>query len=358
MGRLWLLSAMTALPCFAAELEAGRIPDAAEKDVGEPVVDAEVVVPNGPAPPAPRRAAPAPASRVPRRAVSAVRRARGRRGRPRGVAGPCVVKETARYRVTFGIFGQVAEATLSLTPEVGPVAAGKAPSLLLRAVGAGSGNVLGFGKMDKSVETEFDARTLGTRRWSSVRKKAGKSTADAAEQAQPGKVALLRQRAGENDLAESFQRTAPVFDPLSFLLRLRLAPPSTATVYEVLDGRALWLAAVSAARVDGASAGLLRVDGKLDPIYWSGGPDKGRSSYAFSLFFTRDRFRTPVRLLVPYGLGEVRAELVQVERPAGGRGIAVGSGQSCDVPRRRSFWRSIARGWAKEARAARSRARP
>lgn len=371
MGRWWLLATVTALPCWAAEIDAGSGANASDSAAGVRVANAEAaaldagasaraVAPADAVSALPGRAAQAAASRVSRPATAPVRGpTRGRRaGRPRVAAGPCVAQETTRYRVTFGIFGQVAEATLSVAPHAAPVPAGT--PLLLHAAGSGSGNVLGFGKMDKRIETDFDARALGTRHWSSVKTKAGKTTSDTAEQAQPGALTLLRKRTGQSDLAESFRRTVPVLDPLSFLLRLRLAPPAAATVYEVLDGRALWLAKVSAARVDEASPDLLRLDGKFDPIYWSGGRDKERNSYTFSLFLTRDRFRTAVRLLVPYGLGEVRAELVQVERRAGTRGIAVSTGLACDEPRPRSFWRGIARGWAKGARGqmVRGRAHP
>jgi hypothetical protein len=274
-------------------------------------------------------------------------------------AAACLAQETARYRVTFGILGKVAEAELSVTPDSAswPAGAIARPSSV-RAVGVGDGDVLGFGKTHKRIESEFEVRTLRARRWSNVRSSDGKTTADTAEQAQPGSVALLRKRTGEADLTESFQRTAPVLDPLSFLLRLRLAPPATPTVYEVLDGRALWLAEVSAMRAE--ASGLLRMDGKLTPIYWSGGPDRERGTYTFSLFFAPDRFRTPVRLVVPYGLGEARADLIRVERRTGGRGRVAGGEPACDEPRGRHFWRGIAAGWADLARSlpARGRARP
>jgi hypothetical protein len=247
-----------------------------------------------------------------------------------------------RYRVTYGIFGKVAEAELAMVPDAVVAPGGTAPSsLLVHTRGLGSGDVLGFGKTDKRIDSAFDARTLVARRWRNVKTRRGKTTIDTAEQAKPGAVSLMRQRAGEPDQPEHFDRAAPVLDPLGFLVRLRLALPEAPTIYEVLDGRALWLAKVAAARVDPAAADLLRVDGKLEPIYWNGNPDERRSVFTFSLFFTRDRFRTPVRLTVPYGPGEVRAELVQVERRAGERGKAPDGSLACDKARRRSLLREL-----------------
>jgi hypothetical protein len=209
-----------------------------------------------------------------------------------------------------------AEATLSFTQDAGTAPAARAAvPPLIRAVGAGNGAVLGFGKTDKRIESEFDARTLASRRWTNRRLSDGKTTFDTGEQPKSGSVSLLRKRTGEPDLAETFSRTAPVLDPLSFLLRLRMALPEAPTTYEILDGRALWLAEISAARPDPDNPGLLRLDGKVDPIYWSDGPDKERSSRSFALYVTRDRFHTPVRLVVPFGIGEVRAEMVRLERP-------------------------------------------
>ena len=223
-------------------------------------------------------------------------------------------RETAEYRVTFGIFGQVARATITYSAETGPAAAGPSAGKLVRAVGAGGGAVLGFGETQKRIESEFDARALAARRWTSVRAKNDNTTIDSAEQPRSGTLSLLRKKTGEPDLAESFTRTAPVMDALSFLYRLRVALPAAPATYEILDGRALWIAQISAARPDPDDEKLVRVDGKIDPIYWGGGPDPKRKSHAFSLSFTRDAYRTPVRLVVPFGLGEFRAELVRLER--------------------------------------------
>jgi len=220
-------------------------------------------------------------------------------------------RETADYRVTFGILGQVAQATITYTPDT---TAGPMAGKVVRAVGAGGGAVLGFGETQKRIESEFEAGSIAARRWTTVRSGGGKVTVDSADQPRAGSLALLRKKTGEADLTEGFTRNAPVMDALSFLFRLRTALPTAPTVYEVLDGRALWVAHVSPVRPDLDDEKLVRLDGKIDPIYWSGSPDPERKSHAFSLFFTRDAHHTPVRLVVPSGLGEFRAELLRLER--------------------------------------------
>lgn len=228
---------------------------------------------------------------------------------------PLLPKETASYRVSFGLFGEVARATLTLAPEVVRTAEAGAPTAIIRAQGTGDGAVLGFGRSEKQLESEFDPATLAARSWTNARTRSGRLTVDGAVQRALGQVALLRKRTGEPDLAESFARGAAILDPLSFLLRLRMALPQATTRYEILDGRALWLAEVGAAGPDPEDPTLLRVEGHVDPVYWNGTPDPKRSRHRFALSFTRDPTHTPVRLVVPHGMGELRAELVRLERP-------------------------------------------
>jgi hypothetical protein len=350
---------MTLLSYLSAAIDAGSVVDAQAPD-GEPSrsgpAEIDAGVPGKDSGPAPSSTTQTPSVKQPlslpepRQALRAVPFARpGPASRPdlprerirtNLAAGPCVARETAHYRVTFGILGQVAEAELSLAPEIvaGP-ARTAAATVLVRTKGVGRGDVLGFGKTDKSIESDFESGTLVSRRWSSVNSHSGRTTIDTGEQSKPGAVSLLRKRTGEADRSDRFDRAASVLDPLGFLTRLRVALPESPTVFEVLDGRALWLAKVSGARLDPAAAHLLRIDGTFEPIYWNGNPDKERSTYSFSLHLTRDRFRTPVRLTVPYGLGEVRAELVRVQRPAGERGKSPDGSLACDGTRPRSPWR-------------------
>jgi hypothetical protein len=228
---------------------------------------------------------------------------------------PGLGPESATYRVSFGIFGEVARATVTYTPEAPPEGGGAGGGRIVRLVGSGDGTVLGFGRTEKRIESEFDPATLAARRWTNVRSTSSQTTADGAVQATAGSLALLRKRTGQPDLPESFTRSVPVLDPLSFLLRLRLALPTTPTTCEILDGRALWIAALGAAHPDPDDATLLRVEGQMDPVYWNGSVDPERSRHTFSLFFTADRYHTPIRLVVPHALGEFRAELVRLERP-------------------------------------------
>jgi hypothetical protein len=256
-------------------------------------------------------------------------------------ATPWLLEETASYRVTYGFIGQVAEATLSFAPVAGTAALPP----VIRGQGTGNGAVLGFGKTDKRIESEIDPRTLAGRHWTNVKSSDGKTTVDSGEQVKSGSVSLLRKRAGEADLSESFTRAATILDPLSFLLRVRMALPTAPTKYEILDGRALWIAELSAAYPDTSRPWLLRMDGKVDPIYWSGPPDPERKSRVFSLLVTRDRFHTPVRLVVPFGVGEVVAELVQLERPDGDPFKDFACGLFCRISPHHRICRGIDHPW-------------
>jgi hypothetical protein len=220
---------------------------------------------------------------------------------------PLTLEERAQYRIAFGILGQLGQLTISLSPGAagGPV----------RVVGQAHGSLLGFGETDKRLETELDPRSLGARRWTAVRTSGGKTVTDFAQQAEPGLVNMMRRRTGRPDRPAALKRAAPVLDPLTFLMRLRVAPPATPQAVEVLDGQGLWLITVKPARNEAEGAGrALRIDGKADPIAWDGAPDKDRSSHRFSLWLTADEFRTPLRLVMPLAVGEARADLVGLSR--------------------------------------------
>jgi hypothetical protein len=226
----------------------------------------------------------------------------------------CVSSETSSYRISMGILGTIAELTLQIVPESLPSAHATLFPSSLRAVAQGGGSVFGMGKTDQRIESELDARQLTTRRWKNVRSNGHGVTTDTGEQPQPGTVALLRKRSNEADRAESFTRTQPIFDPVGFLLHLRVALPTKPTTYEVLDGRALWLVLASPARVGPDTQDMWRVDGKLEPIFWDGKPDGERARYAFSMFFTRDRFHSLTKVVAPLGLGEIKVDLVRLDR--------------------------------------------
>jgi len=138
---------------------------------------------------------------------------------------------------------------------------------------------------------------------------------DFATQAQPGAVAMMRRQTGKPDQSGALRRTVSILDPLTFLLRLRVAPPSALQKFEVIDGQGLWIITMTPARIEADGAGrALRLDGKAEPINWDGAVDGERSTHAFSLWLSTDQFRTPLRLVMPLAVGEARAELVGLSR--------------------------------------------
>ena len=219
------------------------------------------------------------------------------------------VAETARYRVSYGLLGEVATATVTFAPVTGQ------PTV--RATGTGEGAVLGFGKTKKRFESEFNTQTQQANKWTATRTTGSDIVVDTAEQAKAGVVSNLRKRAGQPDQAETLSRATAVLDPLGLLLRLRTAPLNQPSSFEILDGRALWIVTLSAARP--TQERLLQLEGRAEPIYWDGSPDKERTARSFSLYLSNDAFRTPTRLTVPFGMGEARAELVQLSRPGTGK---------------------------------------
>lgn len=216
--------------------------------------------------------------------------------------------ETASYRVSYGMLGQVAAATISLSPgsQSGP--------RMVHAVGRGNGAVLGFGQTEKHIESDFDLQTLKPTRWTITRLTGNEKVTDIAEQATLGKVSLVRKRPGRPDQVDSFTRTTAVLDPLGLLMRVRFGPMSAPSSFEILDGRALWVISFSSIRTTDENPPTLQLNGHVEPIFWDGTPDKERTGRDFSLFLSNDSVRTPVRLIVPFGLGHARAEIIQVMR--------------------------------------------
>jgi len=72
--------------------------------------------------------------------------------------------------------------------------------------------------------SEFDPAANGSRRWTSLKLTGKSSVTDFARQTKPGTVALVRRRPGKPDQPETLVRQSSVMDPLTFILRLRLAP--------------------------------------------------------------------------------------------------------------------------------------
>jgi hypothetical protein len=214
--------------------------------------------------------------------------------------------ETASYRVIYGMLGQVAEASISLTPGM--------QQRTVHAVGRGNGAVLGFAQMEKQIESDFDLQTLKTLRWTITRVTGKETVTDIAEQPELGKVSLVRKRPGKPDEVDTFTRATAVLDPLGLLMRLRFGPMSAPSSFELLDGHALWVITFSSIRPTSETPPTLQFNGHVEPIYWDGTPDKERTGRDFSLFLSNDSTRTPVRMIVPFGLGHARAEIIQLSR--------------------------------------------
>ncbi len=216
--------------------------------------------------------------------------------------------ETARYSVRYGLLGQVAAATISV--KTGP----QPERRTLHATGQGSGAVLGFGQTEKRIESEFDLQTLISTRWTATRNNDKGTVTDIVEQRERGKISLVRKRPGRPDQTESFTRPTAVLDPLGLLLRIRFGPMSAPSSFEILDGRALWVVRFSSIQLTNETPPTLRLNGHVEPIFRDGSPDKERTGRDFSLFLSNDSARTPIRLVVPFGLGHARAEIIQLSK--------------------------------------------
>jgi hypothetical protein len=226
--------------------------------------------------------------------------------RPTPPAAPALAREErAQYRINFGILGQLGELNLNLTP-------GKDVVQLLGQVKA---SLFGIGETEKRIVSEFDPASQRARRWTSLKVSGKSSITDFARQAKPGTVNLVRRRPGKPDQPETLVRQAAVMDPLTFILRMRLAPPRAPQVFEVLDGHGLWLITIAAAvPATGDLGRALRIEGKADPVFWDGSHDDDRPHRTFTVWLSDDAFHTPLRLVMPLSVGEVRADLVTVTR--------------------------------------------
>jgi hypothetical protein len=274
-----LLIAMTRAPCLPVEL--GQVPTPA----------AEVPVPLEP--PAPAVVPPPPP--------------------PAPV--PVASRETTRYTVSYGPF-TIGEVRLQI--------AGAAPGAgRVLADGRGEGGLVGLGRIENVIATEFDLSRLDSRHWVDGRK--GERTLDDhVDQPTPGQVAFSRDLL---DPARTILRSTatlpgPLLDPLGFLLRLRVAPPGAAPqVLYVLDGQALWRVTVTnMGRAPFPEPGLrvptLRLDAEAEPILYDGSPanDPTRRHRSFSLWLSDDGPRVPLRVEMPLGLSTVVVSLAEIRR--------------------------------------------
>jgi hypothetical protein len=90
----------------------------------------------------------------------------------------------------------------------------------------------------------------------------------------------------------------------------------------VLDGRALWVLTLQAPRPATLDArwSALALKGRAEPIFWDGEADPERTARDFTIWLSDDPAHTPLRLVMPLAVGEVRVDLAGVERTASAEG--------------------------------------
>ncbi len=230
---------------------------------------------------------------------------------------PLAMNETARYRIAYGVL-DVGEVSLALEAD--------ARQPLLRARGEGAGSLLGLGRLETRVETEFDPTRLASRRWTTTRVRDGTTVLDRIEQSQDGRLAMARSRQGGAPASSVAQVSTAVLDPVSLLLRLRASPPGIGMpplVLTIIDGQALWRVTLVGAGLDmlGGERPALRLQGQADPILADGRPDGGdRPQRSFRLWLSDDPTRVPLRLEMSIGPADLVVSLKDVKRqPPGAR---------------------------------------
>jgi hypothetical protein len=236
---------------------------------------------------------------------------------PRPVPPALAQAEHARYRIDYGVL-EIGELEVALGAAV-------PGSVLVHADGHGSGGVLGLGRMEDHIATDFDLQRLESRRWDNARSGGEGDLRDRAQQTTAGHVELVRERPGGGRAPEtaSVNMAGPLLDPLGFLLRLRVepGPRGEPQILYVLDGQALWRVTITnAGRVappeNAAPVPMVRLDAEADPIHWNGAPDPGgdRKHRSFKLWLSDDAAHVPLRLEMPVGIADVVVALTELER--------------------------------------------
>jgi hypothetical protein len=234
---------------------------------------------------------------------------------PRPVPAALAQAERARYRIDYGIL-EIGELEVA-------IAAAVPGSVLVHADGHGAGGVLGLGRMENRITTDFDLARLESRRWDNARSGGEGDLRDRAQQTAAGHVDLVREHPGEARPPEtsSANLAAPLLDPLGFLLRVRIEPPSGGPqILYVLDGQALWRVTITnAGRVappdDAARGPMLRIDAEAEPIHWNGASDySDRKHRSFKLWLSDDAAHVPLRLEMPVGIADVVVALTELRR--------------------------------------------
>ena len=261
--------------------------------------------------PPPALASPAPAAAPPLTPVA-----------PRAPVPPSLPRdESVRYDVRYGLLGSIGDLVVS----AGSVAYPPAGSPVVTVRGTGRGEVLGLGGMERRIESEFDVRALGSRRWTEARRKSGQrvedETVDVGERSEQGENRVHRRMPGKPDETQTFMSAVPTSDFLGLIWRLRTAPPSLgqADVARVLDGLALWEVRATTVSADDPvpereGIRALRVEGQLTPIYYDGGADARRSRRSFTMWLDPRTSHVPLRLEIPMEPGDVVLDLVEARR--------------------------------------------
>jgi hypothetical protein len=232
---------------------------------------------------------------------------------------PVAMREDARYRIAFGPLGQVGEIRTTIRDD-----RAEGTEQLVQVGGYGEGSIFGLGRMRSQVDSQFNLRLLGSRRWTAARWKGDQTTTDIIEQPRPGVVTLERRRDGRPPDRQAASFPLPAFDPLGFLMRVRIAPPAPGQTqtFQVFEGRALWRVTLTTAGTQAlpdsdAALPALRLEGRFDPIRYDGHPDSDdRPHRTFTLWLSNDAARVPLRLSVPIGIVDVVVELVELQRQA------------------------------------------
>ena len=238
--------------------------------------------------------------------------------RPRPAPAAVAQQERSRYRIDYGVL-EVGELELA-------VAAALPGATSVHADGRGTGGVLGFGRMEDRIATDFDLLRLDSRRWDNARSGAEGDLRDRAVQAAAGQVSLVRERSGDVAAPATTNATlaTPLLDPLGFLLRLRVEPPGASPrdppqILYVLDGQALWRVTVTNAGRTSPPEGLarvptLRLEAEAEPVRWDGTPDAdgARHHRSFKLWLSDDAARVPLRLEMPIGIANVVVALTDI----------------------------------------------
>jgi len=230
---------------------------------------------------------------------------------------PIAVAENARYRVAYGVLGQIGEIRTSIERE--PAKDGER---LVRVEGSGEGSILGMGQMHAEVDAHFDVARLASRRWRSESGQGSKAITDVIDQPGPGELVLARRQGGGAPERLWATLPLPVLDPLGFILRVRLGPPAPgrSQVLHVMEGQALWRITLTVVGTEALPEGAptpalaLRLDGKIDPITYEGNADEGRAHRRFTLWLSNDAARVPLRMSMSVGPGHLVVDLIDLRR--------------------------------------------